>query len=344
MMQRALLLCLCLLVLLPLPAHAAKNELHLFIWSEYIPDSVLKQFTKATGVKVKVSTYDSNELLYAKMQLLKGEGHDVIVPSADYVQRLAREGLLQPLDKSRLTNLGNLDPRFLGQAFDPENAWSIPFMWGSTNMAVNTAVIKEPVTSYADLWRPEAAGRLVLPNDMRAVLVVGLKMLGYSVNDTDPAHVKQAYEKVAPLMPAVKVFDSDSPKTALLSGEAAMGVAWNAESFLANQDNPAIVGVYPKEGYSLWVDNLCIPKGAPNPEAAHLFLDFILRPEIGAAISQEMGYATPNLQSLALLPEALRQNRMVYPSPEEFARGEFELDLGPAMGVYEHYWNLLRSR
>lgn len=324
---------------------AASKELYVYNWSEYMPDSVLADFTKETGVKVIMSTYDSNEALYAKIRMVEAKGYDLIVPSTDFVARMHKEGLLMPLDKGKLTNLGHLDPKLMNQAFDPDNTYSVPYMWGSTAIAVNT---KDPaaaaITSYADLWKPELKGKLLLPNDMRGVLGMGLKRLGYSLNETDPAKVAEACELLVPLMESVRVFDSDSPKQALLNNEVQAAVLWNGEAYIASGENPDIRYVYPAEGFSLWVDNLCIPKNAANVDNAHLFIDYLLRPEVAAFICQEMGYSSPNLAAQALLPEDVRDNAIVYPAPEDMALGEFETDLGPAVKAYEECWIRLKTR
>jgi spermidine/putrescine transport system substrate-binding protein len=309
-----------------------------------MPDSVLEDFTKETGIKVIMSTYDSNEALYAKIRMVEARGYDLIVPSTDYVARMRKEGLLQAIDKAKLSNFGNLDPKILNQAFDPDNTYSIPYMWGSTAIAVNT---KDPaaasVTSFADLWKPELKGKILLPNDMRGVLAMGLKRLGHSLNETDPAKVGQACDLLMPLMASVRVFDSDSPKQALLNNEVQAAVLWNGEAYIAAGENPDIRYVYPKEGYSLWVDNLCIPKNASNALNAHVFIDYLLRPEVAAFICQEMGYSSPNLAAKALLPEDVRTNAIVYPSAEEMALGEFETDLGEAVKAYEECWMRLKT-
>ncbi len=339
-----ILLALVLHLALTVPLQAADSELFVYIWSEYIPDEVLADFTKETGIKVNVSTYDSNEAMYAKIKMV-GEGYDLIVPSSDYVGLMGREGLLLPIDKGKLANFANLDGKYLDKPFDPGNTYSVPYMWGSTAIAVNTKVIgTEVVRSLADLWKPELKGKLLMPNDPREVIGIGLKLLGYSINEKDPVKVGQAYAKIKELMPAVRVFDSDSPKQALLSGEVAAGVVWNGEAFIANGEDSAIGYVYPPEGFSLWVDSFCIPKGAKNIAAAHTFLDYILRPEISAKISVEMGYSTPNAKAVAFLPAAIKANPIVSPAESDVARGEFLDNLGEeTMRMYNDYWVKLKS-
>lgn len=324
-------------------AFAASKELYLYNWSEYLPDKVLKDFTKETGIKVIMSTYDSNEAMYAKIKMVDGKGYDLIVPSTDFVSKMRQEGLLQPLDKAKLSNLANISPKLLNQAFDPENTYSVPYMWGSTAIAINTKdKAAATVTSFADLWKPELKGKILLPNDMRGVIGLALKKLGYSLNETDPAKVAQACAILKELVPSVRVFDSDSPKQALLNKEVQVAVLWNGEAFIASGENPNIKYIYPPEGFSLWVDNLCIPKNAVNVENAHVFINYLLRPNVAAYICQEMGYSTPNEKAQASLPKNVRTNPIVYPSDADMVRGEFEVDLGPALKAYEKGWMELK--
>jgi spermidine/putrescine transport system substrate-binding protein len=259
---------------------------------------------------------------------------------------MRREGLLQPVDTSKIANFRLIAPRFTDQSFDPNNKYSIPYMWGSTSLAVNTSLLPAgTVQKTADLWKPELKGRLLLPNDLREVLGIGLKVLGYSINETDPEHLRLAYEKLQTLMPQVRVFDSDSPKQALLSGEVAAGLVYNGEAYVANGENESIVYIYPPEGFSLWLDSFCIPKGAEHSEEAHAFIDYVLRPQVSATISEAMGYSSPNTKAVALLPEAMKKNSIVNPLPEMVAKGEFLDSLDEkTLKIYEQYWVKLKTK
>ncbi|RPH42133.1 MAG: extracellular solute-binding protein [Desulfobulbaceae bacterium] len=327
------------------PLQAADRELFIYIWSEYIPDEVVADFTKETGIKVNISTYDSNEAMYAKIKLV-GKGYDLIVPSSYFVGLMRDQGLLMPLDKKQLPNLKHIGPQFINQSFDPENSYSVPYMWGSTSLAVNTELLgTDTIRNLADLWKPELKGKLLLPNDSREVMGIGLKVLGYPINDTDPVHLEQAFRKLKELIPSVRTFDSDSPKQALLSGEVAAGVVWNGEAYIANAENPAITYLYPKEGFSLWLDSFCLPKGAKNITEAHLFLDYILQPKVAAKISSEMGYSSPNAKVSEFLQEEIRTNPIVYPGEADTARGEFLSNLDdPTSQLYEQYWMKLKEK
>lgn len=339
--MKRLLALLALMLCMAAPARAA-GDLYVYSWSEYLPDEVVREFTAETGIKVHISTYDSNEAMYAKLKLA-GEGYDLAVPSSYFVEKMAREGMLRPLDKTRLPNLKNLLPRFTKLEADPGNAYCVPYLWGSTALAVNTDLIPaEKLKSYNGLWDTALKGRLLLPNDPREVVGLALKAAGHSFNDTDPAHLAAAAARLKELIPSVRAFDSESPKQAILSGEVAAGVVWNGEAFIANAENPAVAYVYPEEGYSLWVDCFAVPVGAKHLDEAHAFMDYLLRPEVSARISTELGYSTPNAAAIPLLPPEVRDNPIVYPPDEVLARGEFLRDIGEGAKAMDDIWVTLK--
>jgi len=326
-------------------ATAADKLLYVYNWSEYMPEAVLEQFQEETGIKVVYSTFDSNEAMYAKLRLVdEKNSYDVAVPSTYYVSKMRREGLLAPIDKSRLKNFGYLDAKLVNQPFDPDNQFSVPYLWGSTGIAINTdSVEPDTVGKWADLWRPEFKDRLMMTNDMREVFHVALRVLGYSGNTTDAAEIEAAYNRLRELMPNVRVFNSEAPRMPYLEGETDAGMIWNGEAYSAQEENPAIRYIYPKEGAALWMDNLVIPKTARNIDNAYLFIDFLLRPEIAKVISEEIGYASPNTEAVALLDEEVRSDRTVYPVAEDLKNAEFQTDVGAAITVYEKYWELLKA-
>jgi len=334
-----------LLVLLLSGTVYAGEELYVFNWTEYMPDAVKAQFEKETGIKVIYSTYASNEEMYAKLNIVKGQGYDLVFPSNYFVHRMRTDGLIQPIDKSKLSNFKNLDAKLLDKAYDPKNEYSVPYLWGSTGIGVNTEFVKaETIKSWKDLWKDEFKGKLLLTDDQREVFGMGLKVLGYSGNDTDPKHIEKAYNKLNTLKPNIKVFASDSPKQPFLNKEVVIGMIWNGEIFMAAKENPKIKFIYPEEGSMLWVDSLCIPKGAKNLENAYKFINFILKPEIAKMISEEAGYATPNTEAFKLMKPEIRDNRIVYPDDAAFNKGEFQTDVGDAILVYERLWEKLKAK
>lgn len=322
----------------------ANERLFVYNWSEYMPEAVIALFEKETGIKVVYTTYDANEAMYARIRLLDGKGYDLIFPSTYYVDKMRKEGLLMPLNKELLPGLVHLDPSLLNKSYDPENRYSLPYLWGSTAIGVHAGLVDaSKVTAFADLWKPEYKGRVMLTNDMREVFGLALHVLGYSGNSVKEAEIAAAYEKLRDLMPSLRLFAAENQKQVLLSGEAVIGAIWNGEAYMAAEENPDIRYVYPKEGAVFWVDSMAIPKGAANPEGAHRFINFILRPEIAKMITAEIGYATPNKAAKAFLSPEVASNPTVYPDAELVHNGEFQNDVGDAILIYQRYWERLKT-
>ena len=329
-------------------AGCSKQEeqvLNLYNWSEYMPQTVLDHFTEETGIKVVYTTYDSNEAMYARLKLLdESSQYDLAVPSTYYVNKMRNEGLLAPIDRSKLSGFDNIDSTLVNLDIDPGNQYSVPYLWGTTGMAVNAdAIDPAQVTSWADLWKPEFQGRIMMMNDVREVFHVGLRVLGYSANTKNPEEIEAAYNKLAELMPGVRTFNSDAPRMPYLEGETDIGMIWNGEAVMALEDMPSLTYVYPREGAVVWFDSFVIPKNAKNVEAAHKFIDFMLRPQVAALISTEIGYATPNLPARELLDEEVSSDRTVYPTADDMINAEVQEDVGEALLVYEKFWEMLKA-
>jgi spermidine/putrescine transport system substrate-binding protein len=337
-LSQAMLILLCAFPVL------AGEKVYVYNWTEYIPESVLDRFTKETGIEVIYSTYESNETMYAKLKLVKKDGYDVVFPSTYFVSKMAKEGLLQPLDHTLLSNGKDLDARLLDKSYDPGNVYSIPYMWGSTGIGVNSAVIAEgEVTSWKDLWNPKYKGTLLLQDDMREVFHMALKIQGHSSNSTDPKEIEAAYLLLKDLMANVLLFNSDSPRLPFLAGEVNVGMIWNGEAWMAQQENEAIRYVYPEEGANLWVDSFVIPKSAGNIKNAHAFINFMMKAEVAKVCVEENGYATPVTTALPLLEEDVRTSPTVFPTSEILNNGEFQTDVGEALPIYQQYWEKLRT-
>ena len=331
------------------PAKPKSTELNLYAWSEYIPQAMLDGFTQETGVKVNYDTYSSNEELMAKLQA-GASGYDVIIPSDYTVTILVKQGLLEKLDMAQIPNFVNIDGQFKNLDYDPGNQYSVPYQWGTACLVVDTSKVTRPITKWADLWSPEFEGRVVLLDDEREVLGMVLMTLGYDRNSTDPAQLEEAKAKLVELMPNVKLFDSDSPKTALLAGEVWLGLTWNGEAALAHQENPDIQYVFPEEGCGIWFDNLAIPKGAPHADAALAFLNYVLKPESSILITKEFPYSSPNKAGLEMLKtqdpagyEAYMSYAATNPSAEQLKRTHLVIDVGDATTLWDRIWTEVKG-
>ncbi len=337
------LLVVLMVMLVPVVAFAG-NDLYVFNFSDYMVDAVVKDFEKETGIKIIHASYDSNEAMYAKMKILKGKGYDIVVPSTFYVDRMSKEGLLQPINKAKLPNLKNLDPMFVNKASDPDNKYSVPYLWGSTGLCVNSEKVPlNSIKSWNDLWKPEFKGKALLIDDIREVFGMGLKVSGYSINDTDPAHIEQAYLKLKTLFPNIRVFSSEMLIQPFLNKEVVIGMNWNGDVFRSTKENPKIKFVYPEEGLMIWIDSMAIPKEAENVDNAHKFIDFMLRPDIARRICEEVGYSTPNKEAVKLMDKELQTNKTIFPDAEILKKSEFFADVGDSIVLYQKYWEKLKT-
>lgn len=244
--------------------------------------------------------------------------------------------MLEKINKDNLPHLKNIDPDFMGLYVDPSNDYSIPFMWGTGIIAVNEKLVNKEVTGYKDLFDPQFKNSIVASDDMRFVLGAMLAMEGYDPNTKDEKQIEEAGKKMKELLPNIKLFDNESPKTVLANNEVKAGVLYGGEAILAQQENPAIKLILPKEYLLLWQENAVIPKGAPHKENAERFIDFLLRPEISKEITMSYPYGNPNKEALKQLPDDLR--RAIDLPADELKRGIYARDVGEATAVYDRVW------
>lgn len=319
------------------------KTLNIFAWSEYIPYDVLKDFTEETGIKVTLSTFESNEAMYAKLKLLEGKGYDIVTPTSYVLEWLRNDNLLACIDKNKIIGLKNLTPDALGRSFDPTNTYSIPYMWGYLGVLVNTKIVDpKSITSFDDLNRPEFKGKVLLSDDLRDTFGVALKACGYSVNTTNPEEIKAAYEWLKRLKPSIRVFDITATKQAFISEEVWAGISWNGDAYIAMQENPYLKFVIPHEGLILWIDNFSILKDSKNKEHAYTFISFLLRPEIAKRCVEAFNYTTPNVAARKLLDPLYRENTTIFPGDDTMAKGEVINEVGKAFDIYAAYWEALK--
>jgi spermidine/putrescine-binding protein len=289
-----------------------KGELNLFAWSEYIPQTVLDGFAEETGIKVNYETYASGEEMLAKLSAGRAR-YDLIQPPDYIAEAMIKNGQLQPLDRAKLGNYGNLSPEYLGMPHDPEQAFTVPYMTGTVGIVVNTEKVKTPVKGYSDLFAAKHAGRIVVLDDGRELATSALYVLGKGLNDFSDENLKAMKPLLSEWLPRVKLYDSDSPKTALLNGDVDLGLVWCGEAALLWNENKKFKYVLPAEGAHMFVDLLAIPKRAKNVENAHLFIDYVLRPEVSKLISDDFPYTNPNGAARKLLSEEQLANPASYP-------------------------------
>jgi spermidine/putrescine transport system substrate-binding protein len=321
----------------------ANNVLNVYVWGGIIPKSVIRAFEKETGIHVNFSTYDSNETLFAKLRASPKPIYDIILPSAYYVERMKRQGMLSALKHAQLPNLKHLSKHFSDNDYDPLNHYSVPLVWGATGIFYNQHWIKTPPASWMDLWNPQWKNQLLLLDDSREVFALSLISLHRSPNEKRLPSLREAFLHLKHLTTNIKLFASESIQALLIDEDALIGSVWNGDAYKAHQENPAIQFVYPTEGFVVWVDCLAIPAHAPHPKEALAFINFLLNPNVAAMIATSEGHAITNRSGIALLPKHIRNNPMIYPSDETLKRSHVQQDVGDhAIRVYNQYWQALK--
>ena len=316
------------------------TEVNLFGWSEYIPQDVLDGFTKETGIKVNFETYSSNEELLAKL-VAGGGNYDLIQPSEYAAELMVRRKMLAPLEPAKIPNLKNIAPEFKGLAHDPQDAYTVPYMSGTVGIVVNTEVVKDDIKGYKDIFVPKFKDRLVVLNDNREIVTWALYTVGLPANDINAKALAKVKPVIAGWTKLIKLYDSDSPKTALLNGDVDIGIVWSGEGALLWNENKKFKYILPAEGAHRFIDILAIPASAPNKDAAHALINYILRPEVSKIISDNFPYTNPNLEARKLLTPEQLANPASYPvSPGKL---ETFRDIGKAAADIDSLMTDLKS-
>ena len=317
-----------------------KNErqVNILNWSSYIPNDVILDFEKETGINVNYGTYSSNEELLAKVSVARKGTYDLIFPSDYMVEILINRELIQKMDKSKLNNVYNLNPNFLGKEYDNDNSYTLPFVAASTVIAVNREVINDEINSYNDLLNPKYKNEIVLIDDQRIIIGMALLANGYDMNSVDDNELEVAKNWLLRLKKNLKAYDSDSPKNFLISKEASIAVLWNAEGALASMENSNIENIFLSEGVALSIDNFAILNGAKNIDELYEFIDYILRPDIMKRIIGSYPYKNLNVETMMLLDSNYLNNKAANIPDSIFESGLFVKNIGENISKYDKIW------
>lgn len=336
-------ICAFLFILFPLLSFAKTRMVNVYLIGGEVPQTLIWAFQKETGIKVNLSTYESNEAMYAKLHANRKNIYDVILPSSYFIERMKNYDMLTQLDLSKIPNIKNIDPFFADNPYDPNYQYHIPLVWGTTGIFYNQQWVKHPPKTWNDLWNPNLLNQLMLLDDMRDVFSMSLISLGYDPNDLDPKHIEEAYQHLLKLVPNIKLFASNAIKSLIIDEDAYIGTAWNGDIAKAQAENPNILFVYPEEGSLLWVDCLAIPKNAPHLAEAYEFINFLLRPQSGADIILKEGYTATNLASRQLLHPNIRNNQIIFPDHSKLKHSYYLRDVGEkVLDLYNTYWEKLK--
>ena len=342
-MKKITVLLLALFLALPLAgcrAEETERTINVYNWGEYIDESILEEFEEETGIHVNYKTFASNEMLYSA---IKGGGnnYDVIFPSDYMVARMQEEGMLRELDYSKIPNAANIDPRYLNPAYDPEQKYSIPYMWGTTGIIYNTTMVDEAPTCWMDLFTTELKGQVLIFDNPRDCIGLALKALGYSFNTTNKDEIAEAADLLIRQKEEgiVQAYVMDQIFDKMINNEAAIGTYYAGDYLTMVEENPDLAFVQPEEGSNLFVDAMCIPTCSKNYEDALAFINFLCRDDIVLRNCEETGYSSPSVTAMELMDAEMASDPIAYPGEDILNKAETFGGLpGDTLTFYDHEW------
>ncbi len=323
-------------------AARAGGELNVYNWDTYIGETTLSGFSEATGVSVQYDLYANLEEMFAKFQA-GNPGYDVIFPSDYMLETMIAADMLVELDRSKLPNFKNIDPNFVNPSFDPGCKHNIPYFWGSCGIGYRKSKVGTIDSWAAILENDEMAGRLAMLADSRFVLGVTLLYLGYSANTKNPDEINAARDLLIKAKKNLKGFVPDSGQDMLISGDVDIVMEWNGDVLKVMEEDDDLTYVIPKEGTVIWIDGVCIPKGAPNQENAYQFLNHLHRPEVYAEIANTVHYAATNKAAKEFISKDDLANPAIYASDEVVGRSQALSDVGDALPLYDAAWTAIQA-
>ncbi len=322
-------------------ARAGTPVLHYFTWSDYVDQQLLDGFERATGAKVMVDTFASNEELLAKLQS-GATGYDVAAPSDFMVSIMLKQGLLAELDQRQIPNASALEKWLQHLPFDPEQRYAIPYMWGTVGIGYDATVVTSPPDSWEALWDPKYRGRISMLNDQREVFGVALRVLGQSMNMRDPRVIERAKKKLLAQKPLLKAYASENYDQMLASGDVVLAHGWGGQVARAMRERPSIRYVVPKEGGTIWADCLVVLRASTQKDLAMQFINYLLDQKVAAETSNRLLFATANREARALVDENILQNPAIFPPEDVLDRLEWLADVGDAIRHYDRAWTELK--
>ena len=328
-------------------ANRGDEQVIVYNWGEYLDPEVLTLFEEETGIHVIYEEYETNEIMYPKIQS-GAIAYDLVCPSDYMIQRMIENDLLAEINFDNIPNIENIGDTYMEQSreFDKDNAYSVPYCWGTVGILYNRTMVEEPIDSWAVLWDEQYANNILMQDSVRDAFAVPLKYLGYSLNSTDLDELTEAKELLIKQKPFVQAYVIDQVRDKMIGGEAALGVIYSGEAIFTQSENPDLEYVLPKEGSNVWIDSWVIPKNAKNKENAEAFINFLCRPDIALMNFEYITYSTPNEAARALIEdEEIRNSTIAFPDSSELERCETFQFIGDDMDrIYNEMWREVKSQ
>jgi spermidine/putrescine transport system substrate-binding protein len=340
-----LILSLVLLLAVVLLTACQQDErvvLNVYNWGDYIDESVIQEFEEKYNIRVNYDTFSTNEDMYVKIKA-GGADYDVLFPSDYMIERMIKEDMLHKLDFDNIPNYKYIEGQFKNLEYDPQNEYSVPYMWGTVGILYNKTMVEEPVTSWQILWDQKYSKQILMLDSQRDSIGVALKMLGYDMNTRDLDELEAAKQALIEQKPLVLAYVGDDVKDKMIAGEAALAVVWSGDAVYMKWENPDLEYVIPQEGSNLWVDAMVIPKTSKNKAEAELFINFMCDPEIAYKNADYIGYSSPHLEAKKMLDPELLNDPAAYPEMEELVNCDIFKDLGDFLRVYDRIWTEIKA-
>ena len=325
----------------------SKQKVIVYNWGEYLDPEVITMFEEETGIDVIYEEFETNEIMYPKVQS-GAIAYDVVCPSDYMTQKMLDNGLLAEINFDNVPNLKNIGQRYMDKSreFDPENKYSVPYCWGTVGILYNKTMVDEPIDSWSILWDDKYRDNILMQDSVRDAFGVTLKYLGYSLNSTDLDELTEAMNLLIVQKPLVQAYVIDQVRDKMIGNEAAIGVIYSGEAIYTQNENPDLEYVIPKEGSNIWIDSWVIPKNAEHKENAEAFINFLCRPDIALMNFDYITYSTPNTAARELIEdEDIRNSKIAFPDDSELEHCETFHYLGDeADAVYMDLWNKVKSK
>lgn len=322
---------------------SSKSVLNVYNWGDYIDESVLKDFEKQYKTKVNYDTFTTNEDMYVKLKA-GGSSYDLVIPSDYMIKRMIDEDMVEKLDFNNIPNYKHIGATFKKLDYDPQDQYSVPYMWGTVGILYNKKMVPTKPDSWKILWDKKYAKQILMMDSQRDCIGITLKMLGYSLNSEKLSELEQAKKALIQQKPLVLAYVVDEVKDKMIAEEAALAVVWSGDAVYCIRENENLDYVIPKEGSNLWFDAMVIPKGAANKEVAEKFINFMCDTEIAFRNADYIGYSSPHTEAVKKLPQEITGNRSAYPLEEDLKSCEVFTKLGNVLKEFDRIWTEVKAQ
>lgn len=343
-MKKYILIAFAVLLIVSLTACQGEKKvtINVYNWGDYIDESVIGEFEEKYGINVNYEMFDTNEAMYQKIKP-GGVNYDVAFPSDYMISKMIEEDMLNEIDFNNLPNYKYIDEKFKNLEYDPNNEYSVPYMWGTVGILYNKTMVKDPVDSWNILWDEKYEKQILMQDSQRETIGVALQKLGYSLNTKNLDELEEAKQELIKQKPLVLAYVVDEVKDKMISGEAALAVVWAGDAVTMIEENPDLAYAIPKEGSNFFVDGMVIPKTSKHQKEAEMFINFMCETETAFKNTDYIGYSTPHTEAKKMLDPEVGNDPVAYPSNDILEKCEVYKDLGDMVKIYDRIWTEIKA-